>query len=134
MILINKNTLNKVALTLTEKQTISNPDYLFEFINDITGTIKIFSATDISTATSRYNYFNIIDNVIENEYNATMNFTPVGYWKYTIYEMEKTSPVDLNPSNALSVLETGKVLVKSIDIITATFDDNDTKQNAIFDL
>lgn len=123
MILINPNTINKVVLTLNEKQTISNPDWLFEFINDTTGEIKIFHATDISLATARYNEFIVTDNSIENPYNGTMNFRPVGYWSYTIYEMNATSPIDLDPANAVGIVEIGKVYIngETLQPVVPTF-------------
>lgn len=134
MILINANQSNTVALTLNEKQPIANVDWLFEFTNDITGGIKLFTATDSSTATERYNLFTITDNMTENPYSGTMYFRPVGYWSYKIYAMTQSSPVNLDPLTAISMVESGKVLIKEQDVITPNFDDDDTINNAIFDL
>lgn len=123
MITIIPNTINKVPCTLNELQTLPVADWLFEFINDTTGDVKLFTATDISTATERYNLFLITDDVIENPFNGTMNFRPVGYWSYKIYEMTPTSPIDLNPANAVGIVEMGKVYVngKSLQTIVPTF-------------
>ena len=49
MILINKNTTNKVILTLSEKTTLTNAKYLFEVTNDMSNAVKCFIAADIST-------------------------------------------------------------------------------------
>lgn len=134
MITILPIIINDVVLTLTELQTIANPSWLFEFTNDLTGTVKLFTAQDISTATCRYNRFNITNTTIENPYNGEMNFTPAGYWSYKVYQMNSTSPVDLNPVNAISIVETGKVLVKEITTTIPTFTTNDTINNVVFDM
>ena len=42
MILINKNTTNKVILTLSEKTTLTNAKYLFEVTNDMSNAVKYF--------------------------------------------------------------------------------------------
>ena len=134
MITILPIIINDVVLTLTEKQTIANPSWLFEFTNDLTGQVKLFTAQDISVATSRYNQFNIKNTTIENPYNGEMNFDPAGYWSYKIYQMNLTSPVDLNPANAISIVEVGKVLVKELPTTTSTFTVNDTINNVVFDM
>ena len=134
MILIKTNQSNLVALTLTEKQTQSNVDWLFQFTNDTTGQIKIFSALDISLATQRYNEFIIIDGPNDIPSSGTMNFRPVGYWSYVIYEMPISSPPDLDPSNALGIVEIGKVLVvDSTVIVTPTYSDNDSINNIVYE-
>lgn len=136
MITIIKNQANKVILTLKEKQTIENPDFLFEFVNDTEGVNdkKLFTATDISLYSERYNEFVITDSTTELPYQGQMNFSPVGYWSYTIYEMAQGSPNDLDPDNALGILETGKVEV--IDQSPSTdkhFEENDDPDNVCFD-
>ena len=111
MIFIRQNTTNNVPLTLNELATISPFDVLFEFTNDTTGDSKIFAAQDVSPATERYNRFNIIESTSENLYVGQVELDPVGYWSYTIYEMNVSSPPDLDPTNAIKILEVGKVLV-----------------------
>lgn len=134
MIHIIKNTSRNISLTLNELATLTLFDVLFKFVNDTTGETKIFSAQDISPATERYNEFVIIENAIEDLYNGKVELSPVGYWSYTIYEMAVTSPPDLDPTNAISILETGKVLVQSNAASTdVEFDDNDTKNNVVFE-
>ena len=97
-------------MTLLEKQTIDPCDYLFEFINQMTGQKKIFSGTDTSTAVGRYNQFTITENTTEDLYNSTVSLEK-GFWKYTIYEMTVVSPANLDPEDALGTLELGKVYV-----------------------
>lgn len=134
MIFIRQNTTNNVPLTLNELATISPFDVLFEFINDTTGDTKIFAAQDVSPATERYNRFNIIESTSENLYVGQVELAEVGYWSYTIYEMNVSSPPDLDPNNAIKVLEVGKALVVPNSVspdYTFTVDDN--KNNVTFE-
>ncbi len=124
MIKILKSQANTVILTLNEKKTTSNDDVLFEFINDMQNTVKLFTATDLANI-PRYNKFIITDSTTENPYTGTMNFTPSGYWTYTIYEMPVASPVSLDPTVALGILEQGKVFVIEDDADVVEFEYND---------
>jgi len=134
MITLTKNSANTVILTLTEKKTLADPDYLFKLTNDITGKDKIFAGTDLSAYPDRYNEFTITDNPIEIPLSSQMDFSPVGYWSYTIYEMNQASPNDLNPANAVGVLETGKANVISGSPSTdVEFSDDDDIDNVVFD-
>lgn len=110
MINILKGSANTVVLTLTEKQTIDPCDFLFQFTNQMTGEKKIFSAADTSLEVGRYNQFTITENATEDFYNATVELEK-GFWKYEVYEMTPTSPANLDPDDAISTLELGKVYV-----------------------
>lgn len=134
MILINQNSTNNVTLTLNELATSPTYSVLFEFVNDTTHTSKLFSSPDISTATDRYNRFLITENVNENLNIGTVSLSPAGYWSYTCYEMPVQSPPDLNPSNAIKILERGKVLVVSnTPDVVVEFDDGDDINNVVFE-
>lgn len=130
MILIKRASTNKVVLTLNELMTISSCDFLFSVKNDTTGDIQVFSSVDISTATNRYNEFSVIE---------PTDFVGIhcGYHTYTIYEMSPASPPDLDPANALSILEIGKLLVIDNAVIPSDdveFDVDDAKDNVVFDI
>ena len=61
--LLKKSTTNSdIALTLTEKSTLSEPIYLFEFINGLQKVSYTCICADSATATqkARVNLFNII--------------------------------------------------------------------------
>lgn len=127
MILIKQANSNRVVLTLNELMTIPTCDFLFKVVNDTTGDIQIFSAVDISPATTRYNEFTVIE---PTDFIGSL----CGYHTYTIYEMTPASPPDLDPANALSVLEIGKLLVVSNTATTdVAFDVDDAKDNVVFD-
>lgn len=111
MILINKNTTNKVILTLSEKTTLTNAKYLFEVTNDMSNSVKCFIAADISTNKLRYNEFDFIENVTEDLLNGTFSLELSGFYKYNVYE--QTSSTNLNPLLALNLIDKGKLNVVS---------------------
>lgn len=106
MLECNKSdTSAKLIVTLTEKQTISEPNYLFVFKHVLTKEIvtKIFLSTDDeSLFRQRYNSFEINPSVLFGD-NQT------GEWHYMIYEQES----DTNAEPALSgeLLEEGKFML-----------------------
>jgi hypothetical protein len=120
MITINKNSINKIALTLTEKSLLVGASYnLFVFENAETGDKKIFTTSDTSFFKERYNEFEIIESATtENLLTGIVHMTGnTSQWNYSVYE----SP---NPfsSNTLSItattgtiLETGRVLLNGIE-------------------
>lgn len=85
---------------MTEKQTLTSPNYLFIFENRSTNTeIKFvkLNATDTSAYKDRFNQFSI---VVNTYFNTALN----GQYTYTIYEQASTS--NLNPTG-LNLLESG---------------------------
>ena len=116
MIKIKKNTKVQVALTLTEKVTITSPIYIFSFVHDLTFETVNFILTDSSPYPERYNLFEIE----EPDYNFKK-----GFYCYTIYEAEVDSPQETDPNNyspSLNVLEKGKVYVWETETELPTFD------------
>ena len=109
MILINKNSTNTCILTLSERTTLTNAKYLFEFINDSTKQTKTFLCADISTNKERCNEFVITENATENLLTGTVSLT-IGDWKYNIYQ--QTSSTNLIVANSGALVENGKVEVK----------------------
>jgi hypothetical protein len=117
MINLDKNSNNLVVLTLTEKSTLLNPNYLFSFTSTTNyNNVVNFIATDISTYKSRYNRFTIIESgtTFTNLTGGTINLNPNGMWDYTIYE--QISPTNLQISGTTGVVEVGKVIVNGVDI------------------
>jgi hypothetical protein len=100
VIRLTKGQTQNIILTLTEKQTLTSPNYLFIFENRSTNTdIKFvkLNNTDISPYKERYNEFSI---VVNNYFNTALN----GQYTYTIYE--QTSTTNTNPTG-LNLLESG---------------------------
>ena len=110
MIQIVKGSVNSIALTLTEKSTLTNPVYLFVFQSDETRDLYKCISTDTSSHTGRYNLFAIAETVDNPDALAGEITLPiVGFYKYTIYEQEDTE--NLDPSLSTGVVEIGKAQV-----------------------
>jgi hypothetical protein len=118
MIYLTKGQTTDLIVTLTEKQTLSAPNYLFYFINrtsnDVVAFVKL-NATDTSAHKDRYNKFSV---------NATTYFNNklAGEWTYYIYEQASTSNV--NTDLATGLLETG--ILRLNDSTTFEFTEYET--------
>ena len=100
MIRLTKGQTQNIILTLTEKQLLTNPNYLFVFTNRSTNLEVKFvklNNTDISQYKDRYNEFSIVTNT---NFSTALN----GQYDYDIYEQTSTS--NLNPAG-LNLLESG---------------------------
>jgi hypothetical protein len=100
MIRLTKGATQNIILTLTEKQLLTNPNYLFVFTNRSANTEVKFvrlNNTDISQYKDRYNEFSIVTNT---NFSTALN----GQYDYDIYEQTSTS--NLNPAG-LNLLESG---------------------------
>lgn len=95
-----------IDLTLLEKTTISDPFYLFEFQNDLTGFKYYQVFTDISipgVKRDRTNLFNIevLDSGTAGPNQIVLG--NVGLYNYIIYQ--QTSPTNIDPVNTSGVVE-----------------------------
>jgi len=100
MIRFTKGQTQNIILTLTEKQLLTNPNYLFVFTNRSANTEVKFvklNATDLSLYKDRYNEFSIVT-------NTNFGSSLYGQYVYQIYEQASTS--NTNPTG-LNLLETG---------------------------
>jgi len=100
MIRLTKGQTQNIILTLTEKQLLTNPNYLFVFTNRSANTEVKFvklNNTDISQYKDRYNEFSVVTNT---NFSTALN----GQYNYDIYEQTSTSNV--NPAG-LNLLESG---------------------------
>ena len=116
MIQLTKGQTQNIILTLTEKQTLTNPNYLFVFENRSTNTDVKFvklNNTDISAYKERYNEFSI---VVNSHFNTSLN----GQYTYSVYEQASTS--NLNPTG-LNLLETG---IMELEGTTISFTEYET--------
>lgn len=111
MIVINKNSVNDIVLTLTENSTIPAPYYLFQFTNELNTNEVLFNATDLSNFNCRFNRFNIIETgtTYQDVTNGIINLFAQGQWKYSIYEAS-ASTLSISATTGV-VLETGIVVV-----------------------
>jgi hypothetical protein len=116
MIQLTKGQTQNIILTLTEKQTLTSPNYLFVFENRSTNTDVKFvklNNTDISQYKERYNEFSI---VVNSYFNTSLN----GQYTYTVYE--QASPSNLDPTG-LNLLETG---IMELEGTTISFTEYET--------
>lgn len=102
MIHLIKGQTNSVVLTLSEKCTLSSPNYLWICKSRNTNetiSFVILGSSDISTSKTRYNKFNLAT----SDYFAS---STNGEWSYIIYEQASTS--NLNPTLATGIVEKGQ--------------------------
>ena len=94
MIKFEKLAINDIVVTLTEKSTLSNPIYLWEFKNDQSNDLYYFVGTDTSQFKQRYNQFQIEDKAANpNTLAGQTSLGNEGFYNYTVYE---TSLSNLN--------------------------------------
>lgn len=105
MIIINRNATNIFDVTLSEMVSITNPFYLFVFINKQTSEVSKCLLTDSSAYSDRYNRFTLIEPsdvvLIPNDY---------------IYKVYEKSVSNLTIPSETYLLETGiaRVAVTSL--------------------
>ena len=90
-----------MILTLTEKQTLTSPNYLFRFTNRTTGSEVTFvktNASDTSAFKYRFNEFSIIT-------SGYFSNQPSGEWLYYVYEQASATNKDY--TKATGLLEEG---------------------------
>ena len=100
MIQLTKGVTQNIILTLTEKQLLTNPNYLFVFTNRSSNVIVKFvvlNGADTSLYKDRYNKFSIVTNT---NFSSALN----GQYTYEIYEQASTSNTNIS---GLNKLETG---------------------------
>ena len=107
MIKLETNTTKLVILTLTEKVTLTNPKFLFEFINNESHVKYYCISANLSAYKERYDSFNLQLTSSPNNLIGQLNL-PVGEYDYNVYEQSSTT--NLNPSG-LTKLENGKCIV-----------------------
>lgn len=101
MIHLTKDSTQFIYLTLTEKQTLTSPNYLFRFVNRETRveiTFVLLFASDVSIFKDRYNKFSI-------DVNKYFGWADAGEWLYYIYE--QTSQYNKDYNEATGLLEEG---------------------------
>lgn len=112
MLVLTKGVTSNIVVTLTEKQLLTAPNYLFIFTGRTTNTeVKfiLLNAADVSQYKQRYNKFSIV--------NTLFSTAKIEQYIYNIYE--QTSTTNLNPQG-LNLLETGIMdLKQSVTIFTS---------------
>lgn len=100
MIHLTKGQTNTIILTLTEKQLLINPNYLFVFTNRSTNNVikfVVLNTSDLSLYKDRYNEFSIVT-------NTSFSSALEGQYTYEVYEQASSSNINIT---GLNKLETG---------------------------
>jgi hypothetical protein len=119
MIQLTKGVTQFMYLTLTEKELLTNPNYLFVFRSRSTNTevkFVLLNNTDISLFKDRYNKFSLVT-------NTYFNTSLIGQYTYEIYEQASSS--NTNPSG-LNMLESGIMMLNEAATIFTSYQTTDT--------
>ena len=119
MIQLTKGVTQFMYLTLTEKELLTNPNYLFVFRSRSTNTevkFVLLNNTDISLFKERYNKFSLVT-------NTYFNTSLIGQYTYEIYEQASSS--NTNPSG-LNMLESGIMMLNEAATIFTSYQTTDT--------
>lgn len=106
-------------LTLTEKELLTNPNYLFIFTNrssNVEVKFVLLNATDVSLFKDRYNKFSLVT-------NTYFSSSLIGQYTYEIYEQVSTT--NTNPSG-LNMLESGIMMLNESDNVYTSYQTTDT--------
>lgn len=109
MLVLNKGVTSTIVVTLTEKQLLTNPNYLFIFTGRTTNTEVAFvllNNADLSQHKDRYNKFSIAHTLFTN--------SKIQEYVYNIYEQASTTNLD---PTSLNLLETGIMQLKQASTI-----------------
>lgn len=101
MIQLEKGETQNIYLTLTEKQTLTAPNYLFRFVNRTTRdevAFVLLNAADLSLFKDRYNKFSI-------KVDKYFSLSQEGEFLYFIYE--QASAYNTDYTQATGLLEEG---------------------------
>jgi hypothetical protein len=119
MIQLTKGATEFIYLTLTEKETIPTPNYLFVFKNRSTNNevkFVLLYAADVSQYKERYNKFSIkVDKYFSSK--------PRGQYSYYVYEQTSTSNQDIT---GLTELESGVMWLSETENVYTEYQTNDT--------
>ena len=131
MIRLTLGTNSKVDLTLTEKTTIANPTYLFQFTgNQTKGSVYCISQ-DISAYTERYNRFVIIVKTgVAVPLSGEIQLTIGDEYTYRVYA--QTSTTNLDPALADETVEIGMMTYDKV-LDTPTEYNGTTTARAVYE-
>lgn len=128
MIHLTKGQTENIVLTLTEKATLTSPNWLFIFKSRTTNetvSFVILGSADLSSYKDRFNSFDIV----VNTYFANKTS---GEYSYTIYE--QTSSSNTNPANATGIVEVGQMNLKDATDFSFTSYNNTTNTYKVRDI
>jgi hypothetical protein len=119
MIHLTKGQTNTIILTLTEKQLLTAPNYLFVFTNRSSNNVikfVVLNTADLSLFKDRYNEFSIVTNT---RFSSALE----GQYTYEVYEQASTSNTNIT---GLNKLETGIMWLSGSTMTYNQYTTNDT--------
>jgi hypothetical protein len=120
MLQITKGTSNNLWVTVREKQTLTNPYFLFRFVSEAGLNREVACIlTDSATYPDRINKFVFIEGT-----NATLD---AGIWDYYVYEQTSSSNTDWRLATVVEPLEVGRAKVTGTDNTHITYASSDTQ-------
>lgn len=120
MILLTKNTTGTIIVTLAEKQTITDANFLFVFTSHVTNNevkFVLVTTSDVSTNKERWNEFDVV-------VNTYFSSEPEGWFTYDVYEQESTTNTD---PTGLTKVESGMMFLSDGSEPTFTEFNNNTE-------
>ena len=122
MLIVNKNQVNKLYVTVSEKTTISGATYLMNLYSNDNHDSKVVRFTgDTSNNPVRINIFELteVDSTSENLEIGWINLMSASTYDYTIYE---TSVPTGTTISGLNVVEVGLLKVNgNTSVVQSTF-------------
>lgn len=115
MILLTDGINSDVVVTLTENVSLTNPDYIFIFVNDNTGKKVACKAVDVSAFPTRYNQFSITVKTNPAPLSGEVYLDNYGFFHYYAYEIASANAFNFNTVDTLDLetmtglLEVGKM-------------------------
>lgn len=114
MINLQQGATQFIYLTLTEKQTLTSPNYLFRFVNRTSNdevTFVLLFADDTSIFKDRYNKFSI-------KTDKYFSLNQAGEYRYFVYE--QASAYNKDYTKATKLLEEGIMILEKSEAFEYT--------------
>ena len=111
MLRVIKDSVNILTVTVTEKATVSNPIYLFKFVNQTSNVSYWFISSDTSNFKQRYNKFLLTEKTNANTLNGEVTLGLQGFYDYEIYQTNLANTSGL--SSAVDAIEN---IVKTVEV------------------
>lgn len=111
MLRVIKDSVNILTVTVTEKATVSNPIYLFKFVNQTSNVSYWFISSDTSNFKQRYNKFLLTEKTNANTLNGEVTLGLQGFYDYEIYQTNLANTSGL--SSAEDAIEN---IVKTVEV------------------
>lgn len=120
MIIVDKNSENKIVITVSQDTGINYSHYLFVFESLMRAATVKFTSSDVSEHPSRFNLFEITETATANVTSSEAYFEYEGDYKYKVYGKYEN---DLNVPSGVP-LETGFARVQGTNYTYTATDSN----------